>query len=183
MTRRLVELSNENLETGGRTARKAIEEAGFSEDVKNQLLERISSSNVSRAQHPSSYAQAEMPASAPKQAREAAGTSHWTGTESLPDAALRMLNDVHKPMRVPFRVPNTQRPPKRVDTGRPAKGSSSSGVRLANARDKTSMYSYLQDTNLSDHEREQMRKELKERFSPAARSAPVTFAGVGVSCE
>lgn len=184
MTRRLADLrSSANLSSGGRGAQGEVEEAGFSQDVKNQLLERISSGggDSSRAQHPSAFAQADMSASAPKQAREAAGAAAWTGVESVPDAALRMLSDARKPVRVPFRTPNPQRPPNRVDTGRPSKSGGSgsgSGVRLANARDKTSMYSYLQDPNLSDRERERMRKELKERFTPAARPMPTTLQGL-----
>lgn len=180
MSRLLSELSHENLETGGRSAQKAINEAGFSEELKNELLDRISGAQAARSHAVSAFAQAQMPASAPKQSQDLAAAKPWTGTESLSDGALRMLNDASKPVRVPFKAPGAQRPPTRVDTGRPAKGSpsSSSGVRLANARDKTSMYSYLQDSSLSQKEREQMRKDLKERFTPAARSAPMTLRGL-----
>ena len=176
MTRRLAGLS----EVGGQRDRKAIEGAGFSEDVKQQLLDKISSANLSRAQHPSAFAQAAMPLSAPKQARDAAGAKPWTGSESVSDAALRMLNEARRPIRIPFKVSNPQRPPKSIDTGRPTKGSpgGSAGIRLADARDKSSMYGYLQDPNLSDHEKEQMRKKLKERFTPVARPIPMTLQGL-----
>lgn len=52
------------------------------------------------------------------------------------------------------------------------------GQRLANARDKTSIYAISKDMNMSEKEREAMRKELKERFTPAARAMPTSFSGL-----
>lgn len=41
MSRRLSGMTEEMMETGGRSARKAMQEAGFSEDLKRELEEKI----------------------------------------------------------------------------------------------------------------------------------------------
>ncbi|KAK5275680.1 hypothetical protein LTR16_012233, partial [Cryomyces antarcticus] len=119
----------------------------------------------------------ELPTSAGKGTRDIAGARPWTGTESVEDAALRMLTDAHKPMRGPAKIPSIRGPPPKVDTGR-SKTKVNSGTRIANARDKTSIYSFMKDPNLSEKEREQFRKEMKERFTPAARAVPATVQGL-----
>ncbi|PNS20909.1 hypothetical protein CAC42_2840 [Sphaceloma murrayae] len=168
-------MTSESLETGGRAARKAVSEAGFSEELKKQLEERLANASF-KSEHAQAFATSNLPDSAGQGTRDLAGARPWTGTESVEDATLRMLNDAHKPMRVPPRVPGVRAPTK-VDTGR-SRGGGGSGARLANARDKTSMYSYLKDPSLSEQEREQMRKELKERFTPGARAVPSTLQGL-----
>lgn len=54
----------------------------------------------------------------------------------------------------------------------------SQGQRLANARDRTSVYALSQDSSLSEKEREAMRQQLKERFTPGARPMPTTLRGL-----
>lgn len=54
----------------------------------------------------------------------------------------------------------------------------SSGERLANARDRSSVYALSQNPNLTDHEKTEMRKLLQERFSPGARPMPGTVQGL-----
>lgn len=54
----------------------------------------------------------------------------------------------------------------------------SQGQRLANARDRTSVYALSQDPSLSEKEREQMRKVLKERFTSAGRPMPSSVQGL-----
>jgi hypothetical protein len=176
MSRRLAALSEQALESGGRGARKAVEEAGFDEGLKQDLLERIATASF-RNEHAGAISQAEMPNSASRHSKDIAGATPWSGTESVHDASLRMLNDSYKPPKPvhassagPFRGP-----PSKIDTGRPS-NASTSGVRLANARDKTSIYAELKE--LPEDEREKFRKEMKERFTPAARSAPVTLRGL-----
>ncbi|CAC9888058.1 unnamed protein product [Aureobasidium pullulans] len=176
MSRRLAALSEEGLEAGGRSARKAVEEAGFDVGLKQELLERIATASF-RNENASAFAQAEMPDSASRHSRDIAGATPWSGTESVHDASLRMLNDAYKPLK-PVRGPSrgpSRGPPSKIDTGRP-RNAPSSGVRLANARDKTSVYAHMKE--LPDDEREKFRKELKERFTPGARSAPVTLKGL-----
>ncbi|KAL9059493.1 MAG: hypothetical protein Q9162_001191 [Coniocarpon cinnabarinum] len=183
MTRRLQSLSATDL-TG--TRKEDVEAAGFSEDLKNELLDRIAASKSSaRLQHPSAFAASEAPSSAGQGSRDIAEAQPWLGTESVSDAALRMLDDSHKRLRTPTRRPGSvARPPSRVDTGRPGRGAKAgatktgSGARLANARDRTSTYAYLKDESLSPEEKEKMRKELKDRFSPGARPMPATLQGL-----
>jgi len=176
MSRRLLEMSERSLEDGGRSARKAVEEAGFDEELKQKLQERIASANF-RNEFPSAFSQMDMPSIAGKETRDIAAARPWTGTEALEDSALRMLSDAYKPMRSPAKLPSIRGPPPKVDTGRP-KRATSLGARLANARDRSSKYSYLKDESLSEKERDQFRKELKERFTPGARPMPTTLQGL-----
>ncbi|PSK60478.1 hypothetical protein B9Z65_628 [Elsinoe australis] len=176
MSRRLSEMTSSSLETGGRSARKAVEEAGFSEDLKRQLEERLANASF-KSEHAQAFAQADLPSSAGTQTRDLAGARPWTGTESVEDASLRMLNDAHKPMKVPVRVPGVRMPTK-IDTGRTRSKGAGSGTRLANARDKTSIYNFMKDSGMSEEEREQLRRELKERFTPNARAVPATIQGL-----
>lgn len=176
MSRRLAQMSEESLEDSGRRAAKVVQEAGFDEDLKRQLEERIKAASF-RSEHASAFAQAELPSSAGQGTRDIAGARAWTGEESIEDASLRMLNDSIKPMRGPARPPRTPsvRTPTRVDTGH-SRTKPNSGSRLANARDKTSVYAAMKD--MPETEREAFRKEMKERFSPAARSVPVSIRGL-----
>ncbi|KAF2164638.1 hypothetical protein M409DRAFT_25033 [Zasmidium cellare ATCC 36951] len=169
-------MSEESLETGGRSARKAVEEAGFSEDLKRELEKKVADASF-RSDNASAFAQVSMPASAGKGTRETAAARPWTGNESIEDASLRMLNDSHKPLRVAAKVPSV-RGPSRVDTGRP-KSKPGTGVRLANARDRSSVYSYANEQEgLTDEEREKFRREMKARFQPGARAVPATIQGL-----
>jgi hypothetical protein len=82
-----------------------------------------------------------------------------------------MLDDSHKRIRVPA-------PPRNVNLKPPPKKKTSTGQRLANARDKTSIYALSQQVDLTEEEREKMRKEMKERFTPAARPMHTTLQGL-----
>lgn len=181
MARRLSQLSEESLETGGRSARKAVEEAGFSTELRQALEEKIAAATF-RHEHARAFAEVEMPASAGRGTRDMAAAAPWTGTESVADASLRMLSDAHKPLRRAPRVvssssPPVAGPPKSMDTGR-SRTRASAGARLANARDKTSIYSSLKDSEMTEKEREQRFRELKERFAPHARAVPATIQGL-----
>lgn len=176
LSARLEQMSEEALETGGSGARKAVQEAGFDEELKRRLEERIAGANF-RSQHASAFAQAELPSYGGQGTRDIAGAQAWDGTEGVEDASLRMLNDTYKPMRVPSKIPPIRGPPSRVDTGR-SKNKPSSGVKLANARDRSSIYNTLKDTGMTEEEKLQYRKELKERFSPGARITPATLQGL-----
>lgn len=54
----------------------------------------------------------------------------------------------------------------------------SSGERLANARDRSSVYALSQNPSLTENEKTEMRKLLQERFSPGARPMPGTVQGL-----
>ncbi|KAF1991990.1 hypothetical protein K402DRAFT_388556 [Aulographum hederae CBS 113979] len=180
MSQRLEQMSEEGLESGGRSARNAVQEAGFDEDLRKRLEEKIAGANF-RNEYASAIARAELPESAGRGTRDIAGARPWTGTESVEDAALRMLTDSHKPLRSSVASAKKGAPirgaPTRVDTGR-ARSKTSSGTRLANARDRTSIYNTLKDPEMSERERESYRKEMKERFMPAARAIPATITGL-----
>ncbi|KAF2020660.1 hypothetical protein BU24DRAFT_321862, partial [Aaosphaeria arxii CBS 175.79] len=171
MTRRLRDMSEEAIETGGRSSRKAVSEAGFSEDLRKQLEERIASANF-RAENRNAFVEAELPSHAGRGTRDIATSQAWTGEESLHDASLRMLNDAYKPLksgRGP-RIPGPAAPPPtRVDTGR-SSSKPAPGVRLANARDRSGLYSSLKESDIDEQERQKRFQELKDRFSPHART-------------
>jgi len=179
MSRRLEEMASENLQTGGRSARKAVEEAGFSEELKARLQEKIASSSF-KSDNAGAFAQANLPSGADRQTRDLAAAQPWLGSESLLDASSRMLHDAHKPLRVKGgsgRGPGV-RLPKKVDTGRPS-GAPKTGVRLANARDKTSYYETMKSDSMSEEERAKYRQELKDRFSSSGASiAPASIQGL-----
>ena len=177
MSRRLEEMASDNLETGGRSARKAVEEAGFSEELKARLQEKIASAGF-KSDNASAFAQVEMPASAGRQARDLAAAQPWMGSENVIDASSRMLQDAHKPMRFKGSGKGVGiRSPGKVDTGR-SSSTPRTGVRLANARDKTSFYETMKDQNMSEEERAKYRQELKDRFSSSARIAPASIQGL-----
>ena len=71
----------------------------------------------------------------------------------------RMLNDAHKPLRHGLRGP-AKIP---IDLRLKPQLKQKPGDRLANARDKTSIYSTAKDNQMSDKEREKYGKEVKER--------------------
>ena len=115
-----------------------------------------------------------------KGTRDIAAAQPWAGSESLEDATLRMLNDAHKPLRNvgPPKIPTPRGIPVNVDLRRRIPPKRTSGERLANARDRTSIYALSQDPNMTDREREQMRKQLKERFTAGARPMPSSVQGL-----
>lgn len=179
LSRRLEQMSEEALETGGRSARKAVAEAGFDEDLRKQLEERIAKASF-RNEHASAIAQANLPSGAGRGTRDIAGAQVWTGTEAVEDTALRMLTDSHKPLRGKAGArPGMVRTPKKVDTGRPSKSTGvQHGQKLVNARDKSSHYALAKDGSMSEEEREKFRKEMRARFNADARSVPATISGL-----
>ena len=91
-----------------------------------------------------------------------------------------MLTDAHKPLRSvgPARYPVPRGPPTSVDMRMKKAVQRSPGQRLANARDQTSVYALSQDPSLTEHEKNEMRKLLQERFSSGARPMPGTVQGL-----
>ncbi|KAK4948180.1 hypothetical protein LTR10_013235 [Elasticomyces elasticus] len=173
MSRRLAEMAEDTMNTGSKSDRKLMKEAGFSDDLKKQLEERIAQTTFA-AENQRAISQVTMPSAAGKGTRDTAAASPWTGNESLHDSALRMLDDSHKRLRAPSRPPTLP-----VKNLRPApKKIVSSADRLANARDRTSKYALSQQSDMSEKERERYRKELKDRFSPGARPMPTSLQGL-----
>lgn len=104
--------------------------------------------------------------------RDTAAAPAWAGTESLHDSALRMLDDASKPIRTPYKIPqpvNLQPAPKPKRTP---------GMRLAEAKERTSTYTLSQAPGFSEEERESMRREMKEKLTPGAHSMPISISGL-----
>lgn len=60
MSRRLEEMTEKTVEQGGHSAQKAVEEAGFSEELKRGLEARIADSKF-KAENPAVFAQVNLP--------------------------------------------------------------------------------------------------------------------------
>lgn len=187
MTRRLQEATEDALLTGGRAGRRAIEDAGFDDELKNRLLAKVADAKF-RDQHDAPLREAGLVGSLPEAAAQAtrhlASAQPWTGNETQSDAVLRMLNDAHKPLapasRAKPRIPSPSSIP--VDMRIRGQPSVSKGRKVADARDAASIYLGLgikeKDNGLNDQELEAMKKELRDRFTPAARAMPNTLSGL-----
>lgn len=173
MSRRLAEATEDALLTGGRAGRKAVEEAGFSEELKGKLLERLEAHKF-RSENASAFAEAEVTSNIGRGSRDIATAPQWTGVEKLEDTVLRLLDDSHKPLKPGLR--GSGKVP--VDFRLKQEPKIRPGQRLANARDKSSIYAISKDSQMSEKEREDRRKELKDRFTPGARSMPNSVTGL-----
>ncbi|PQE25997.1 SIT4 phosphatase-associated protein [Rutstroemia sp. NJR-2017a BBW] len=176
MSRRLAEATEDALFEGGRAGRKAVEEAGFSEELKARLLDRVESAKF-KSENASAFAEANLTSNVGRGSRDIATGQGWTGTENTEDAVLRMLDDARKPLKPGLRGP-AKIPSPVVDLRLNRQAKQRPGQRLANARDKTSVYAIAKDANMTEQEREEMRKELKERFTPGARPMPNSIRGL-----
>ncbi|KAE8374021.1 hypothetical protein BDV26DRAFT_270732 [Aspergillus bertholletiae] len=173
MARRLSEMTEQAMLEGGRSARKNMEHAGFSDDLKKQLEERIAAAAF-KSENATAHAIVDMPSSAGQGTQDIAAAEPWSGTENLHDVTLRMLDSSKKPMRVPYKIPQ----PNPVDMRISPKPQQSPGLRLAKAKDRTSTYTLSQSPGISDEEREAMRREMRERFTPGGRPMPMTIQGL-----
>ena len=176
MSRRLAEATEDALLEGGRAGRKAVEEAGFSEELKHKLLEKVTAHKF-RSENATALAEAGMTSNVGRGSREIATGQAWTGTEATEDTVLRMLDDARKPLKPGMRG-LAKIPSPVIDLRLKREPKQRPGERLANARDKTSIYAISKDTQMSEKEREDMRKELKERFTPGARAMPNSIRGL-----
>ncbi|EKG13025.1 hypothetical protein MPH_09845 [Macrophomina phaseolina MS6] len=176
MTRRLESLTEEGLlASPGRASSAIIEDAGFSEELRRKLEQRIAAASF-KSDFAREMAVAELPASAGKGTRDVAGAAAWRGEESVGDAALRMLDDSVGRARGKALGPSV-RPPTRVDTGMRASAArgENRGARLAGAREGASLYAAQKEGGMSDEERERFRREMKERFAgPGARGGAMS---------
>lgn len=176
MSRRLAQATEEALYEGGRAGRKAVEDAGFSEELKQKLLEKIESQTF-RSENAPAFIEVEAPTNIGRGTRDIATAAGWTGVENTEDTVLRMLDDARKPLKPGLRGPS-KIPSPIVDLRIKRDPSQRPGQRLANARDKSSIYAISKDAQISDKEREEMRKEMKERFTPGARAMPNSIRGL-----
>ncbi|KAL6906592.1 hypothetical protein GGI43DRAFT_234051 [Trichoderma evansii] len=177
MTRRLQEATEEALFTGGSAGKRAVQDAGFSEELKEKLLSKIADANF-KYEHSSTLTGKDLSSAAGEGTRHIATSAPWTGEEDAADTVLRMLDDAKKPLKPEFR--GTFQPPvvdpriKRTPVVHPRQ-------RVMNARERASVYSGMgmkEEKGLSDKEKEEMRKEFRDRFEPVARAMPATPSGL-----
>jgi hypothetical protein len=167
-----------------------LEESGFSEELKERLLSRVIDAKF-KSENASAFAAASLdaPGSRPnvigQGSREIASAAPWTGTESTEDAVLRMLTDAHKPLSKELRGKPKIPEPNPVDMRMRRERKVSSGLRAASARDKASAYAGLgikekerEGKPLTDKEKEELKREFKDRFTPGARAVPATLTGL-----
>jgi len=176
MSRRLHEATEDALFEGGRAGRKAVEEAGFSEELKQRLLNKVESANF-RSDNAAALAEADMGENVGRGSRDIAVGQAWTGVEAPADSVLRMLNDAHKQLDPGLRGP-AKIPSPIVDMRMRSSTRQKPGDRIARARDKSSVYASSKDMNLTEEEREEMRRDLKERFGPGVRAMPNSIRGL-----
>ncbi|KPM41185.1 hypothetical protein AK830_g5346 [Neonectria ditissima] len=177
LARRLEEATEEALFTGGTAGRRAVEDAGFSEELKEKLLNKIADAKF-QTQYPSGFSQADMPAAAGEGTRHMATAQPWAGEESMADGVLRMLDDAKKPL-APGQRGKFQTPP--VDMRFRKGPTKSPGQKVATAKDRASMYTGMDmksKNGLSEAEREAYRRQLRERFEPGSRAMPTTLSGL-----
>ncbi|KOS22353.1 hypothetical protein ESCO_002123 [Escovopsis weberi] len=163
MSRRLQDATEEALLTGGTAGRRAVDEAGFSADLKERLLDRIAAAGVGAAEQQQQQQQAA--------GGGGGGTQAWTGEESTQGAVRRMLEDAHRPLRGELRARR-----------------GGAAQRVAAARDKAFAYSgggggsggdgSRGSVGLSGAERAQLKEEFRSRFEAGARPVPATLSGL-----
>jgi hypothetical protein len=165
-----------------------LEESGFSEELKERLLSRVIDAQF-KSENAAAFAAAAL--DAPESnvvgqgSRDLASATPWTGTESTEDAVLRMLTDAHKPLSKELRGKPKIPQPNPVDMRIRRDRKVSSGVRAATARDKASAYAGLglkemerEGNPLTEKEKEALKQEFKDRFTPGARAVPATLTGL-----
>ncbi|KAL4727563.1 hypothetical protein ACLX1H_004246 [Fusarium chlamydosporum] len=178
LARRLEEATEEALFTGGRAGRRAVEDAGFSEELKERLLNKIADAQF-KSENASAFAEAGLSSSVGQGTRHIASSQAWTGDENTADTVLRMLDDAKKPLAPGLRG-KYQPPP--VDMRLQRQPRRSPGEKVAKARDKVNTYvgmgAQKPNNGMSEDEKEAWRKELRERFEPGARALPNSITGL-----
>lgn len=82
-----------------------------------------------------------------------------------------MLDDASKPIRKPYKIPQP------VDLRPAPKTRHSTGSRLAKAKEQTSAYAMSKSAGLTEEEREELRREMRDMLSPGAHAMPVSVKG------
>ncbi|KAA8911008.1 hypothetical protein FN846DRAFT_897800 [Sphaerosporella brunnea] len=159
LSRRFEALAEDSVLSSPHKTPDASTAAAISEDLKAALTTRIAAADFA-SKHAQAISVANLPSSASKHTRDLAAARPWDGNEAHSDAVLRMLTDVHKPLR--------QKPvPQTVVDLRPSSAFAAKpdrATRVAGARDRTLDYAVAKDPSLSAEERDQMRQMFRERF-------------------
>jgi hypothetical protein len=183
MARRL-EAATEDALTSGPGGQRALSEAGFSDELKARLLDKISAAAF-ETDHAGALSEAGLServhAAAGRGTRETAAAQPWTGTESTEDAVLRMLDDAHKKLPRELRGRPTLPALKPVDMRITGQQRVSAGRKLAGARDKAGVYAGMglkEKGGLTEEERAAVKKEFRARFAPGAGPMPNSVTGL-----
>ena len=128
-----------------------------------KLQDRVSQASFNQS-FQRAHAEANIPSSADKLSRDIAADTPWTGEESTPDAVLRMLTDVHKPLKMPASKPTLSSLPLRGSQN--VSTPKTLGGRALAAKEASQGYSLL-----------------KEKLSPGFRSMPATLGGLSALAE
>ncbi|PKS12606.1 hypothetical protein jhhlp_000814 [Lomentospora prolificans] len=168
--RRLEQATEEALISGGRSGWRAIEDAGFSEELKARLYDKVAAAKSYSAE---GLAGTQIAPGAGAGTRLHAEAKPWTGEESHEDAALRMLDDSKRKLPPDLRGRPVIPPPTLGVTGNKASGVK----RAAGARELAQSYR-TEGKGLTEGEREEFLRELRERFQPGARGLPNTISGL-----
>lgn len=177
MSRRLEQATEDALLTSGTAGRRAVEDAGFSDELKARLLNKITDAEF-RTTHADALAVAGLPARGSPSSSSAPveGGVPWTGEETTAAAVRRMLEDAHRPL-----APGLRGKPKIqdavVDMRMRAGPGRTAGQKLEAARDKAAVYATA-TAGLTGDERAAYKAELRERFSPGYRSMPSSLSGM-----
>ena len=162
MTRRLRSLTEEA--KGIPQHFKATPESSITDLDLLKLQDKIAQASFDSS-FPRAQAQHDVPRAADKLTRQIATDQPWTGEESTPDTVLRMLTDVHKPLKMPARKPSLSQLPLKGPKKPPPPPQSSTGRVLA-AKEASQGYALL-----------------KEKFSPGFRAMPATMEGLASLAE
>ncbi|TLS29649.1 hypothetical protein PpBr36_00608 [Pyricularia pennisetigena] len=179
MSRRLEQATEEALLTGGSAGRRAVEDAGFSDELKERLLNKIADAEF-RAKYAGALSEAGI-SSASSSSAVAAGGTAWTGEETPEAAVRRMLEDARKPLS-----PGLRGKPRHqdvvVDMRMRRDPARTAGQKFEAARDKAATYAATAAAAAagarSEDERASFRSELQERFSPGYRAMPNSLSGM-----
>lgn len=181
MSRRLEHATEDALLTGGRAGRRAIEDTGFSEELKSRLMDKIAEAQF-QSEHRSTIAavglDAESLAPHPAGGGLLVSAKPWTGEETTADTVLRMLDDSRKPLSTELRGKTKTSDPTLVDLRLQRRSTQSPGQRMETARDKAMTYTGIERgayKGLSDNERKVLRQEFRDRFTADARAMPTSF--------
>lgn len=178
MSRKLQEATEEALLTGGRSGRRAVEDAGFSDELKEKLLDKIADAKFKK-EFSGALAEAGVTSGGGVSSSSyIANSEPWTGQEPTADAVLRMLDDARKPLKPELRGKFQPGP---IDSRIKRASAKSAGQRVASAKDKATMYSGMgmkDDKGISEKERQEMKEQLQDRFRPEGRSGPVVISAI-----
>jgi hypothetical protein len=170
MSRRLGQMTEESLESAGRSARKLVQEAVFDDNLRKQLEERIAESSAQQ-ESLQPFSEVEKQPGPGHATRHVAGAKSNLTSEHLENTTSPTLPDAHRLLGGVRQAVTPRVAP--IPRGRV-----SSGSRIANAKERSAVYSNARGNGMTEEEREVYLREIKARFQPNAREVPATLSGL-----